>query len=74
MSAREPIVWCLLGAKAGDNTQVLALADALGYPRQEKRIVARPWELLTHLSLRVGLAGIDRRASSPLAAARGSAV
>ncbi len=67
MSGDEPIIWCLLGRKAGDNTQVLALADELGLPYTKKRIVARPWELLTHLSLRVTLAGIDRRRSSPLA-------
>lgn len=60
-------VWCLLGRKAGDNTQVLALADQLGWGYQEKRIVARPWELLTHLTLRVTLAGIDRAESSALA-------
>jgi hypothetical protein len=67
MSGDEPIIWCLLGRKAGDNTQVLALADELGLPYMEKRIFARPWELLTHLSLRVTLAGIDRRRSSLLA-------
>ena len=59
-------VWVLLGRKAGDNNQVLALAEALGWPYQEKRIQARGWELLPHLLLRVTLAGIDRRASSPL--------
>jgi mitochondrial fission protein ELM1 len=59
-------VWCLLGRKAGDNTQVLALADELGWGYREKRILARPWELLTHLGLRVTLAGIDRGKSSPL--------
>jgi mitochondrial fission protein ELM1 len=59
-------VWCLLGRKAGDNTQVLALADELGWGYREKRILARPWELLTHLTLRVTLAGIDRDRSSQL--------
>jgi mitochondrial fission protein ELM1 len=59
-------VWCLLGRKAGDNTQVLALAEELGWGYQVKNISARPWELLTHLCLRVTLAGIDRSASSPL--------
>jgi mitochondrial fission protein ELM1 len=61
-------VWCLLGKKAGDNTQVTALANALGYAFEEKHIVARPWELLTHLSLKVTLAGIDTSASSDLTA------
>jgi len=61
-------VWCLLGRKAGDNTQVLALARELGFGFEEKRILARPWELLTHLSPGVTLAGIDRDNSSPLEA------
>jgi uncharacterized protein len=60
-------VWCLLGKKAGDNTQVCALANALGYGFEERHIVARPWELLTHLGLKVTLAGIDTSASSDLA-------
>lgn len=60
-------VWVLLGRKAGDNNQVLALAEALGWPYQEKRIQARSWELLPHLLLGATLAGIDRRRSSPLA-------
>jgi len=63
---QEPRVWCLLGRKAGDNTQVLALADELGWPMERKTILARGWELLPHLMLRVTLLGIDRQASSPL--------
>ncbi|MEP4486580.1 MAG: mitochondrial fission ELM1 family protein [Halioglobus sp.] len=61
-------VWCLLGKKAGDNTQVLALAEELGWGFQEKHINARPWELLVHLGAAVTLAGIDRAASSQLQA------
>ena len=57
MAEVQITVWCLLGRKAGDNTQVLALADELGWGYREKRILARPWELLTHLGLRVTLAG-----------------
>lgn len=66
MSEREPLVWCLLGRKAGDNTQVRALAQELGYGFQEKHIYARPWELLVHLCTSPSLAGIDRAASSAL--------
>lgn len=61
-------IWCLLGKKAGDNTQVRALARELGWGCEEKRIVARPWELLCHLGDGVTLAGIDRTQSSSLAA------
>ena len=64
----EPLVWLLLGSKAGDNTQVRALAAELGWPVEEKRLSARSWELLTHLLPGATLAGIDRSASSPLGA------
>lgn len=60
-------VWCLLGRKAGDNTQALALAEEAGLGYTEKHIVARPWELLAHLAPQPSLAGIDRGASSDLA-------
>jgi uncharacterized protein len=59
-------VWCLLGKKAGDNSQVRALAEELGYGYEEKHIFARPWELLTHLGSRPTLAGIYRDNSCPL--------
>ncbi len=61
-------VWCLLGKKAGDNTQVRALAEELDWGYEEKYISARPWELLSHLGGGVTLAGIDRSRSSVLAA------
>jgi len=66
LSEGEIRVWCLLGKKAGDNTQTLALADELGLGYSEKHIVARPWELLVHLAPVASLAGIDRGASSDL--------
>lgn len=36
--ARKPLVWLLMGSRAGDNNQLLALAGALGWPFVEKRI------------------------------------
>lgn len=68
MGEVQVTVWCLLGKKAGDNTQVLALAEESGFGYQQKHIVAKPWELFTHLTLGVTLAGIDRSQSSPLEA------
>lgn len=59
-------LWVLLGRKAGDNAQVLALAEALGWPVEQKQIHARSWEILPHLLLGPTLAGIDRSTSSPL--------
>jgi mitochondrial fission protein ELM1 len=68
VAGAEYTVWCLLGHKAGDNTQVRALAEELGTGYQEKHISARPWELLTHLCLGANLLGIDRAASGELQA------
>lgn len=67
VEARPPRTWLLLGHKQGDNGQVLALAEALGWPFEEKRIAYRPWELATNRLIGVTLAGIDRARSSPLA-------
>lgn len=63
-----PQVWLLFGQKAGDNNQVLALAEQLGWPYTIKTIHNQPWELLTNLLLRPSLKGIKKRASSPLEA------
>jgi uncharacterized protein len=69
MSASEsPRIWVLTGHKAGDNTQVRALAEALGWPAEIKRFYYRPWELLSNRLSGVTLAGIDRATSSPLQA------
>ena len=62
----SPRVWVLTGHKAGDNNQVLALAGALGWPFEVRRMVYRPWELLTNRLPGGTLAGIDRAASDPL--------
>jgi hypothetical protein len=60
-------VWVMLGHKAGDNSQILALAEALGWPFEVKRLVYRPTELLTNLLAPLTRLGIVRRKSSPLA-------
>ena len=61
-----PPTWVLLGPKAGDNNQVLALAEALGWPFEARNIHNRPWELLTNLLAGPSLLGMDRRRSSAL--------
>jgi mitochondrial fission protein ELM1 len=61
-----PHVWLLTGHKAGDNAQVTALAEALGWPYVVKRFSYRPWELLSNRLLGATLAGVDRAASSTL--------
>jgi mitochondrial fission protein ELM1 len=61
-----PRVWALLGHKAGDNSQVLALAEALGWRFEEKRFVYKPYELVTNLLLGATLAGVVKDKSSVL--------
>jgi mitochondrial fission protein ELM1 len=64
--ASRPVTWALTGYKAGDNAQVLALADALGWPYEVKRFNYRKTELLSNRLLAVTLAGIDKKSSSEL--------
>jgi mitochondrial fission protein ELM1 len=52
--------------RAGDNTQVLALGEALDWPFEIKRFVYAPWETLVNWPFSSTLAGVDRARSSPL--------
>jgi len=61
-----PTVWALLGHKVGDNSQVLALAEALGWPFETKHITYRKWEWLPNFTLGATVLGIDPERSSPL--------
>ncbi len=67
----SPSTWLLTGHRAGDNNQVLALAEQLGWPFEVKRLVHRRSKLLTRLISRqlfgITLAGIERRRCSELA-------
>ncbi|UCC56910.1 MAG: mitochondrial fission ELM1 family protein [Gammaproteobacteria bacterium] len=65
--AAPPRVWLLTGYKAGDNNQVLALAEALEWPFETKQFRYRAWELLSNRLPGGTLAGIDKGDSSPLA-------
>ena len=62
-----PRTWLMMGHKAGDNSQILALVEGLGWPFEIKHLVYRPTELLTNLLAPLTLLGIVRRRSSPLA-------
>jgi mitochondrial fission protein ELM1 len=62
----HPRTWVMMGHKAGDNSQILALAEGLGWPFEIKHLVYRPTELLTNLLAPLTLLGIVRRKSSPL--------
>jgi mitochondrial fission protein ELM1 len=64
--APRPRVWVLMGRKAGDNAQLSALADRLGWPCQVKRFVHRRLELVANLLFDATLLGRIARRSSPL--------
>jgi hypothetical protein len=61
-----PSVWLLMGDRAGDNSQILGLAEALGWPVEIKRFVYTPWEGLLNLPFLRTLAGVDKSQSSHL--------
>lgn len=63
---KDPRVWVLTGHKLGDQAQVLALAEALGWPFELKRFAYRRTELLTNLLLGPTLAGTVPARSSRL--------
>lgn len=64
--ARPPRTWLMLGHKVGDNGQILALAEALGWPCETKHLVYRKTELLTNLLAGPTLKGLVKERSSPL--------
>jgi mitochondrial fission protein ELM1 len=64
--AELPRAWLLMGHKAGDNAQLLALAEALHLPFEEKRLAYRPTELITNVLAGANLLGLVRERSDPL--------
>ena len=62
----QPLVWLLLGPKPGDNNQVLALAEGLGWPTVEKQLRYRRTELISNQALGPNLIGLKRAHCSPL--------
>jgi hypothetical protein len=61
-----PRVWALLGEHEGDNAQVGALADALGWSTEIKRLRFTPRYRWWNLVLGASLLSLDRPRSSPL--------
>jgi mitochondrial fission protein ELM1 len=61
-----PTIWVITSYRAGENAQILALAEALGTGCEVKRIAYRRLASLSGLLRRVSLAGIDSDQSSPL--------
>jgi len=62
-----PRVWLMMGKKAGDNAQIRALAEALGWPFEIKHLSFRKTELITNLLAGPTLTGVIKDRSSPLA-------
>ena len=54
-----PRVWVVTGYRAGERTQILGLADALGWPYEIKALGHRSWDWAPGLARRVSIAGID---------------
>jgi mitochondrial fission protein ELM1 len=61
-----PRVWVLASRRAGDAAQVLALAEALGWPFELKRLEHRSLELLLAPPFRATLAGLGRSGARAL--------
>jgi mitochondrial fission protein ELM1 len=66
MTGAPPRVWAVLCYRAGDNMQILALAEALGWPFEIKRLAYRPGGRVLDVWRGTTLMGIDRKRSSPL--------
>ena len=64
----QPTVWVLASTRPGDAAQVVALAEALGWPFEIKRLALRPLNLLLAPPFATTDAGIRRARSSELVA------
>ena len=61
-----PRVWLLTGHRTGDNAQVLALGETLGWPFEVKRFFYVPYERLVNLPGASSLVGVVQGRSSRL--------
>lgn len=66
--ASPPLVWLLMGDRVGDNSQVLGLGEALGWPLVEKHFIYTPWEKLVNLPFGAHVLGVVKERSSALEA------
>jgi hypothetical protein len=62
-----PRVWLLLGNRAGDNAQVTALGEALGWPCETKHLRFNVWHHNRNLFLGASRRTLDRAKSDKLA-------
>lgn len=61
-----PRVWLMHGARVGDNAQVSALGDALGWPAEVKKVAYNERYIEGFAALGAGLESVDRANSDPL--------
>ena len=64
----QPLVWLLMGNRAGDNSQVLGLGEALGWQLEEKHFIYTRFEKAVNLPFGSHLLGVVRNQSSQLEA------
>jgi hypothetical protein len=64
--SRAPRTWLVLGEKAGDNAQVRAIADALPWPCETRRIAMQERWRFGKPRVRASIEHVDRAASDPL--------
>ncbi len=65
-ASRAPRVWVLLGKGAGGNAQMLALAEALGWPYEAKHLAYNILNLCPNLVLGSTSVSLRRKRCSPL--------
>jgi mitochondrial fission protein ELM1 len=59
-----PLVWLLMGDRAGDNSQVVGLGEALGWRLEEKHFVYTAYEKVVNLPFGDHLLGVNKAESS----------
>lgn len=62
----SPRTWLVIGDKLGDNAQIQALAAALGWPCETRRLVFRPQYVKGKPAFRASLHHLNLSASDPL--------
>lgn len=65
---RKPVIWVVMGYRAGENSQILALAEAIGADFEVKRLTYRRHGIIENLIRRVGISAVNLEKSTPLTA------
>lgn len=66
MAMATPRTWILASPHAGDNSQLFALADALGWPYETKRLIYRQSERLLRFLGQATLAALSKESSGEI--------